>query len=57
MCELTKKLDEIAQELITKSHSQILKTMTDEDKERFVNASATINIHSQVIQKTQGLTL
>lgn len=57
MCKITKQLGEIAQELITKSHSQILKSMTDEDKEKFVNASATINIHSQVIQKTQGLTL
>lgn len=57
MCELTKKLDEIAKELITKPHSQILKTMTDEDKEKFVNASVTINVHSEVIQKTQGLTL
>ena len=56
MCELVKKLDEIADQLISQEHKHISKTMSDEDREKFVNASLTIQVHSEFIQNTMGLT-
>ena len=56
MCELVKKLDEIAEQLITQEHKHISKTMSDEEKIRFVNNSLTIQTHSEFIQNTMTLT-
>ena len=56
MCELVKKLGEIADELIAQQHATINKSMTDEEREKFVNHSLTIQTHSQYLQTTMALT-
>ena len=52
MCIITQELKQIAELLIKQEHKAIDKTMTDAEKIAFVNASATIQQHSNFIQQT-----
>ncbi len=50
MCKITKDLELIAEQLIKKEHKAIV--MTKEEKQLFVNSVATIQEHSNFIQRT-----
>ena len=51
MGTVTKELKLIAEKLIKLQHSQIARGQTDSDRVEFVNASKTIQTHSDYLQK------
>lgn len=54
MCELTKTLKYIAENLQKRQHAEIAKRMTEQDKIDFVNAVRTLDVHAQHIEKVMG---
>lgn len=52
MCEMTKTLKNIAEQLVKKDHREISAVMNEQDKIDFVNAIATLNEHAHFIQRT-----
>jgi len=51
MCELTKTLDGLANEIRKKEHADIIRVMTHDERITFVNAVNTLMVHSDFIQK------